>query len=256
MRAVAGTAFEVFELCLGTNVFGWTADEEASFAVLDAYVAAGGNFIDTADSYSAWVEGHCGGESEDVIGRWLASRGCRDDIVLATKVGSLGGLGAANIAERLEASLRRLNTDRIDIYYAHRDDPQTALEETMDAFDALVQAGKVVHVAASNYEPDRLAAALAASGSGARFVALSPHYNLLDRSFESTLAPICESAGLSCVPYFGLAKGFLTGKYREHGAAVSDRGRLDGSAYLDDRGLRVLDVLDAVSAAHETTPLP
>ena len=245
----------MFELCLGSNVFGWTAGEQQSFAVLDAYVAAGGNFIDTADSYSTWVDGHEGGEAETVIGRWLRSRGCRDDIVIATKVGSLGGLGAANIHARIEDSLRRLGTDRIDIFYAHRDDPETPLEETLAAFDSLVRAGKARCIAASNYTAERLEQALAISGrtGGARFVALSPHYNLLERAYETELAELCAREQLACLPFFALAKGFLSGKYRPGMTGVSARGRLDGSAYVDDRGARVLGALGAVAAAHGTT---
>jgi aryl-alcohol dehydrogenase-like predicted oxidoreductase len=255
VTTIAGTDLDVFPLCLGTNIFGWTADEEESFALLDAYAEAGGNFIDTADVYSAWVDGHSGGESEAVIGRWLASRGRRDDMVIATKVGGAGGLGERNIRERVQASLRRLQTDRIDVYYAHFDDAETPLEETLATFDALVRAGSVRYVAASNYKPERLADALAVSEREglARFVALSPHYNLLERGYETTLAPLAAEHDLACVPYYGLAKGFLTGKYRPGAEASSGRGRLDGSAYLDDRGVRVLAALDEVAAAHETT---
>jgi aryl-alcohol dehydrogenase-like predicted oxidoreductase len=255
VTAIARTDLDVFPLCLGTNIFGWTAGENASFAVLDAYAEAGGNFIDTADVYSAWVEGHSGGESEAVIGRWLAARGNRDDVVLATKVGGAGGLTEANIRERAEASLERLQTDRIDLYYAHFDDAETPLEETLGAFDALVRAGLVRYIAASNYKPPRLAEALATSEREglARFVALSPHYNLLERSYEATLAGLADEHDLSCVPYYGLAKGFLTGKYRPGAEASSERGRLDGSGYLDERGLRVLAALDDIAAAHETT---
>jgi aryl-alcohol dehydrogenase-like predicted oxidoreductase len=255
VRTIAGTDLDVFELCLGTNIFGWTVGDQQSFAVLDAYVAAGGNFIDTADSYSRWVDGHVGGESEAVIGRWLAARGGREALVIATKVGQLGGLDAANIEQRVEASLRRLGIDHIDLYYAHRDDPNTPLEETLSALDQLVRAGKVRHIAASNYEPERLADALDISEREGlmKFAALSPHYNLLERSYETTHAALIADRGLSCLPYFGLAKGFLTGKYRLGHAVDSDRGRLDGSAYLDERGLRVLGLLDEIAAAHATT---
>jgi aryl-alcohol dehydrogenase-like predicted oxidoreductase len=256
VRTIAGTDLDVFELCLGTNIFGWTADQDESAAVLDAYVAGGGNFIDTADSYSRWVEGHAGGESETVIGRWLATRDDRDELVIATKAGQLGGLDSANINRRVEDSLRRLQIDHIDLYYAHRDDLETPLHETLTALDGLVRAGKVRYIAASNYEPERLAEALAISEREglARFVALSPHYNLLERSYETTHAGLLTEHGLSCLPYFALAKGFLTGKYRPGQAAGSDRGRLDGSAYLDEHGLRVLGALDEIAAAHGTTP--
>ena len=186
MPTIAQTDLDVFPLCLGGNVFGWTADEAQSFAVLDAYVAAGGNFIDTADVYSSWADGHSGGESEAVIGRWMAARGNRDQLIIATKVAKLAsrpGLSAANIAAAAEDSLARLGTDRIDLYYAHQDDPDVPLEESLGAFDALVRDGKVRHVAASNFGPERLAEALAvAEREGlARYVALQPEYNLVAR---------------------------------------------------------------------------
>lgn len=250
-----GADLDVSRLCLGANVFGWTADRETSFAVLDAYTAAGGNFLDTADSYMWRVPGNAGGESEAIIGEWMESRGNRDALVVATKVGSLPsrpGLSAANIRAACEDSLRRLRTDRIDLYYAHRDDPDTAQEETLDAFDALVREGKVRELGASNFPADRLRSALEISARDglACYVALQPHYNLLERAgFETALAPLLESEGLACLPYYGLAKGFLTGKYRP-GTAV-DSVRAEGaSAYLDDRGVRVLAVLDEIAAGH------
>jgi aryl-alcohol dehydrogenase-like predicted oxidoreductase len=253
MAHINGTDLELHGLCLGGNVFGWTADEEASFAVLDAYVAAGGNVIDTADVYSKWVPGHTGGESEEVIGRWLAARGNREDIVIATKVGGEGGLSADNIRTRAEASLQRLGVEHIDLYYAHYDDPETSLEESLGAFDALVRDGKVRYLAASNYAPERLAEALAvADREGfARYVAFQQHYNLVERDFEDGLREVCEREGLGTLPYFSLAKGFLTGKYRTGGDAV-DSPRAEGAAaYLDERGDRVLDTLDEVAAAHD-----
>jgi aryl-alcohol dehydrogenase-like predicted oxidoreductase len=253
---IGTTDLDVFSLCLGTNIFGWTADQPQSFAVLDAYVAAGGNFLDTADVYSAWIDGHSGGESETVIGNWLADRGNRQELVIATKVGLLGGLTEAGIHQGIEASLRRLQTDYIDLYYVHLDDPEVPLLETLTALDALVRTGKVRYIAASNYKPDRLVEALAISEREglARFVALSPHYNLMERSYETTLAELCARNDISCVPYYALAKGFLTGKYRRDQPVDSQRpGRHNGSAYLDDRGLRVLGALDAAAAAHETT---
>ena len=245
----------ISRLCLGANVFGWTADRDASFAVLDAYVAAGGNAIDTADSYMWRVPGNSGGESETILGAWLAARGNRDDVVLATKVGALPsreGLSAANIRAACEDSLRRLGTDRIDLYWAHRDDPDTAQEETLDAFDALVREGKVRAVGASNFSAARLRSALEISARGAlaAFVALQPHYNLLERAeFETSLSPVLAAEGLACLPYYGLAKGFLTGKYRlgtDVASARAERAR----AYLDDRGLAVLAVLDEIAAGH------
>jgi aryl-alcohol dehydrogenase-like predicted oxidoreductase len=255
MRTIGGTELTVFELCLGTNPFGWTADEQESFAVLDAYVAAGGNFIDTADAYSVWVDGHVGGESETVLGHWLATRGNRDGLVIATKVGSLGGLGAENIAARVDDCLQRLGIDTIDLLYAHRDDPNTPLEESLRALDQVVKEGKARYIAASNYEPDRLAEAfkICEREGLAQFVALQPHYNLLERGYEQTLAGLVERHGIACVPYYGLAKGFLTGKYRPGAAGVSSRGRLDGSAYADERGWRALDALDSVASAHSST---
>ena len=192
MRTIDGTDLNVFELCLGTNPFGWTASEEESFAVLDAYVAAGGNFIDTADAYSVWADGHVGGEAETVIGHWLAARGGRDGLVIATKIGSLGGLGADNIARRVDDCLERLGIDQIDLLYAHRDDPNTPLEESLRALDAVVREGKARYLAISNYDPARLSEALEISEREglARFVVFQPQYNLLERSYEETLADL------------------------------------------------------------------
>jgi aryl-alcohol dehydrogenase (NADP+) len=241
------TELDVFRLCLGGNVFGWTADESESFAVLDAYAAAGGNFIDTADTYMRPNMG----TSEAIIGRWMASRENRDDIVLATKVGSDGGLSAQNLREHAEASLRRLQTDRIDLYYAHKDDLDTPVEETLRAFDELVRAGKVRHIAASNLSADRLSESLAVSWREglAEYVALQPHYNLMERErYEREYAPLVAEHDLACLPYYGLAKGFLTGKYRPGGPDV-DSPRAGGArGYLDARGERVLGALDEVAA--------
>ncbi|MEU8267836.1 aldo/keto reductase [Sphaerisporangium sp. NPDC049002] len=255
MRNIDKTDLSVFPLCLGGNVFGWTADRDTSFAVLDAYVKAGGNFIDTADSYSAWIAGNQGGESETIIGEWMAERGNRDSLVIATKVGQqpgAKGLSAAKIRSAAEGSLRRLGTDRIDLYYAHADDRGTPLEETLTAFDELVREGKVRHIGASNYEADRLAEALAVSDrlGLARYVALQQPYNLVEREYEGRLEEVVARERLSSVPYYGLAKGFLTGKYRP-GVHV-DSARAEGAAaYLQtERGRRVLDALDKVAAAH------
>ncbi|MDQ2582885.1 aldo/keto reductase [Saccharothrix yanglingensis] len=257
MTKLGTSDLDVSRLCLGGNVFGWTADEEASFAVLDGFTRAGGNFVDTADSYSMWAEGHVGGESERVIGRWLASRGNRDEVVVATKVGmlrGLDGLGADTVERAAEDSLRRLGVDHIDLYYAHRDDPGTPQEETLAAFDRLVRAGKVRHVAASNYTAERLASALEVSRREglASFVALQQPYNLVDRAYEGPLRDVVASAGLSSAPYWGLAKGFLTGKYRP-GATVEGPRAAAASKYLDERGLRVLRALDEVAGARGTT---
>ncbi|MGH9034396.1 MAG: aldo/keto reductase [Acidimicrobiia bacterium] len=258
MGKIGTTGLDVFPLCLGGNVFGWTADEAQSFAVLDAYAAGGGNFVDTADSYSFWVPGHTGGESETIIGRWMAARGNRDEMVIATKVGmspGLEGLAAKTVRAAAEASLERLGTDRIDLYYTHRDDPATPVEETLAALDDLVRAGKVRHIAASNFGASRLAEALAVSDREglARYVALQPHYNLVERGdYEGELAALCAREHLSCVPYFALAKGFLTGKHRP-GTRVPSARAEGARAYLDERGVRVLDALDRVAAAQGTT---
>jgi aryl-alcohol dehydrogenase (NADP+) len=252
MRRIAGTDLEVFPLCLGGNVFGWTADERESVAVLDRYVEVGGNFIDTADMYG-------GGESEAIIGRWMLARANRDWLVIATKVGmapGFEGLGRQTIEAGVERSLRRLQTEHIDLYYAHRDDPDTPLEETVAAFDGLVAAGRVRHVGASNYGAPRLARALAiADEQGlARFVAVQPHYNLVERAgYEGELAGLCERENLSCLPYFALARGFLTGKYRADGPTPEGPRAAGAAAYLDGRGVRVLDALDEIAAAHATT---
>src|SRR5918998_6262709 len=229
MATIGTSGIEVSRLCLGANVFGWTADRDTSFAVLDAYTAAGGNFVDTADSYLWRAPGNSGGESETIIGEWLAGRGRRDDVVLATKVGSWPqrkGLSAANNPAACDDSLRRLRTDHIDLYYAHRDDPDTAQEETADAFDALVRAGKVRAIGASNFTAERLRSALEISARDglASYVALQPHYNLMEREeYENALAPLVESEGLACMPYYALAKGFLTGKYRPDTQVESER---------------------------------
>ena len=260
MRQLSGTELRVFPLCLGGNVFGWTVDEAAAFDVLDEYVAAGGNFLDTADTYTSWVsDSSVGGESEEIIGRWMERRGNRDEIVLATKVGKapgLEGLSATTIRRAVEGSLARLKTDRIDLYYAHADDTDTPLEETLAAFDALVREGKVRYLAASNYGADRLEAALAVSDAEglARYVAIQPHYNLVHRAdYEGALSELCRREGIACVPYYALANGFLTGKYRT--ADVTGVSPREGRAtsYVTSEGLATLAALDAVAAAHETT---
>lgn len=248
------TGLDVFPICLGGNVFGWTADEPTSGAVLDAYTEAGGNFIDTANSY-----GGDHGRSEMLIGRWLAARGNRDQIVLATKVGGGRGpfrnLRPETIEHEAHASLERLQADRIDLYYAHFDDPATPLEESLRAFDALVKAGSVLHIAASNYTPERLTAALQLQRELglAEFTVLQPHYNLVERDFERTLLPVAEAWDLAVLPYYALASGFLTGKYRPGGDAVESARASAARAYLDKGGAAVLEVLDQVAAAHQTT---
>jgi len=254
---LADTDLDVFALCLGGNVFGWSIDEQRSFEVLDAYVAAGGNFIDTADSYGRRGPGGPG-ESERIIGRWMAARSNRDQLVIATKVGmspGLTGLSAENVRSGAEASLQRLKTERIDLYYAHKDDAQAPLEETLAAFGSLIADGLIGYAAASNYSAARLAQALeiGARDGMASYVALQPHYNLLERDeYEGELSSLCERAGVACVPYFGLAQGFLTGKYRRDGEGV-DSLRAQGvrESYFNERGFAVLDALDAIAGEHD-----
>jgi aryl-alcohol dehydrogenase-like predicted oxidoreductase len=254
MRTLGRTDLNVFPVCLGGNVFGWTADEEQSRAILDAYLLAGGNFVDTANSYL--VE-H--GRSESIIGRWMTDGGNRERIVLATKVGGGRGevrnLRADTIKREAHASLERLQTDRIDLYYAHFDDEQTPLDESLRAFDALVASGTVRHIAASNYSPSRLTAALELQRQHgwAEFTVLQPHYNLVEREFEHSLLPVAEAWNLAVLPYYALAKGFLTGKYRPDGGKVESARAEGARAYLDRGGGAVLAVLDEVAAAHKTT---
>ncbi|MFI5607494.1 aldo/keto reductase [Amycolatopsis sp. NPDC051903] len=252
MTKLGNSDLDVYGLNLGCNVFNYTADEATSHAVLDAYASAGGNFLDTADVYGG------GGGSETIIGTWLARRGRRDDVVIATKVGAWEqrkGLSAANITAAAEDSLRRLQTDHLDLYYAHRDDQDTPLEETLSAFDSLVRAGKVRYIAASNYSAERLAEALSISDREglARYVALQPHYNLVERDYEKDLAPLVSREGLSTLPYFSLAMGFLTGKYRSHDELGDSPRAPRAVKYLDERGSRVLAALDSVAAAHGTS---
>ncbi len=256
---LADTDLEVFPLCLGGNVFGWTIDEERSFAVLDAYVQAGGNFIDTADTYGRHGSGQAG-DSERIIGRWMAARGNRDRLVIATKVGmsaDLPGLSRDTIRRGIDGSLQRLGVDSVDLYYAHRDDPGTPLEETLGAFDALIGEGKIREAGASNYGAARLREALRLGEREgmARYVALQPHYNLVERrEYEGELAAICERNGLACIPYFGLARGFLTGKYGRDGE-LPDSPRAAGvrASYFNERGFAVLDALREIAADHRST---
>lgn len=249
---------EVFPLSLGGNVFGWGADEAQSFAILDAYTEAGGNFVDTADVYSAWVPGNSGGESETIIGNWLAARGRRDQVVIATKVGGGSperrGLRAEVIRADVEASLRRLRTDYIDLYYTHYDDESLPVEDFLTTLDGLVRQGKVRQIAASNITAARLTEALDASEREglARYVALQPHYNLVSRdTYEGELSRVAAERGLATVPYFALAAGFLTGKYRPGGTPEGSVRAESVQRYLDsERGPRVLAALDEVAAAH------
>ena len=250
-----GTGLKIAPLVLGGNVFGWTADEATSFAVLDAFVAGGFNAVDTANVYSRWVPGHTGGESETVIGNWLASRKVRDRIVLITKVGmDMGeagkGLKKANIVSSIDASLKRLKTDYIDVYLSHAPDAETPIEETLEAHQTLIAAGKVRVAGGSNYDAAGMKAALdAADATHARYAVLQPIFNLMDRKpYEGELEDLCAKEGIGVFPYYGLASGFLTGKYRSE-ADYSKSVRGGGmKRYLNEKGLKVLAALDAVSA--------
>jgi len=252
------TDLKVHPLCLGGNVFGWSADEAQSFAVLNAYTEHNGNFIDTADVYSEWKEGNTGHDSETILGKWMKERGNRSEIVLATKVSKLStrpGLSAANIAAAVDDSLRALQTDYIDIYYAHADDEATPLHETLEAFNNLVQSGKVRYIAASNHTGARLAEAIAISKAEgfAQYIGLQNHYNLLERSeFESDAAPVVVAEGISALPFFGLARGFLTGKYRQ-GATVESVRAGGVTDYQNERGYKVVSLLDDIAKTQGTS---
>lgn len=256
MPRIGSTDLDVFSVALGGNVFGWTADKKASFAVLDAYVDGGGNFIDSADSYSVWIPGHVGGESETIIGEWMKARGNRDKIVIATKVGQLPavqGTSRSSVRQAVEDSLRRLQIDEIDLYYAHIDDQEVPLEETAGVFGELVAEGKVRAIGASNFTPERLQESLDVQKKlgVATWAALQPHYNLIERTgFESGLRDVVAANAMSTVPYFGLARGFLTGKYRVGGPDVDSPRAGSASAYLNERGLSILAALDEVAANH------
>jgi aryl-alcohol dehydrogenase-like predicted oxidoreductase len=261
-RKLGTTGFEVAPLAFGGNVFGWTADEPTSFALLDAFVAAGFNLIDTANSYSRWVPGHQGGESETVIGRWIARRGRHDDVIIATKVGADMGLGHRclrkdYIVAEVERSLARLQVDCIDLYQSHWDDETTPFEETLEAYQQLLRQGKIKAIGASNLTAARLAQALGASAAHGlpRYQTLQPHYNLYERTgFEGELRDLCVREGLGVITYFSLAAGFLTGKYRsEADLAKSPRGA-GLKKHLTPRGMRILDALDRV--AHRCAARP
>lgn len=261
LRQLGRSPLQVAPLAFGGNVFGWSVDEPRSFDLLDAFVDHGFNLIDTADVYEAWVPGNEGGESETIIGNWLARSGKRDQVVIATKVGKWArypGLSPTNIREAVEDSLRRLRTDHIDLYQSHEDDPKVPLEETLRAFDDLVRAGKVRVIGASNYAATRLADALETSASKglARYESMQPEYNLMDRAgFESELQALCVKEQVGVISYYSLASGFLTGKYRSEAdlAKSSARGGRVKN-YLGERGSRVLAALDDVAAAHGATP--
>jgi len=261
-RKLGKSGLDVAPLAFGGNVFGWTVDETRSFSLLDAFVDAGFNLIDTANSYSRWVPGHKGGESETIIGNWLKQSGKRSQVVLATKVGSDMGLGRPcltrdHIFEQVDASLQRLQTDYIDLYQSHFDDVTTPVGETMEAFAQLVQQGKVRVLGASNLSGERLQESLDYSRQHnlPRYETLQPEYNLYNREkYEQTYAPICEREGLSVISYFSLASGFLTGKYRSE-ADLGKSARGGGmKAYLNERGSKILDALDAVAGRYNTRP--
>jgi aryl-alcohol dehydrogenase-like predicted oxidoreductase len=261
-RALGRSGLSIAPLVFGGNVFGWTADAATSFRMLDAFVEAGFDAVDTAEAYSSWVPGHKGGESETIIGDWLARSGKRDQVVIATKVGwhqgdQPGLLSAANIARGAEDSLRRLRTDRIDLYQAHSDDPQTPMEETLGAFARLIEQGKVRAIGCSNFSAARLREALDVSARLGlpRYESVQPPYNLYQRSdFESELAPLVQAEDIGVISYYGLASGFLTGKYRsEADLGQSVRGGGVGR-YLNERGFRILAALDAAAARLGATP--
>ena len=261
-RELGTSGLAVSPLCFGGNVFGWTVDEPTSFVLLDAFVASGMNFVDTADVYSRWKPGNCGGESETIIGKWLKSRGGRDNVVIATKVGGDMGQGRKCLAksyirEAVEHSLKRLQTDYIDLYQSHWDDPETPIEETLEAYAELIRAGKIRAIGASNYNAARLKEALEVSTRTGlpRYGSLQPEYNLYERtSYEGELEPLCREERIGVICYYSLASGFLTGKYRSEGDfGKSPRGSRV-SKYLNERGQRILQALDEVAAQHRTTP--
>jgi aryl-alcohol dehydrogenase-like predicted oxidoreductase len=258
MITIAETDLVVHPLCLGGNVFGWSADKAQSEGVLDAYTKHGGNFIDTADVYSEWKEGNVGGESETIIGKWAKARGNRSELVIATKVAMLSkrpGLSAANIIAACDESLQRLQTDYIDLYYSHKDDEETPIEETLNAYAQLIAQGKVRYIAASNFGADRLAQSLkfSADNSIPSYVAVQDHYNLMHRiEFEGNQAPLLEKNSITCIPYFGLARGFLTGKYRA-GVTVDSLRAGGVTQYQSEKGYAVVSALEEISMAHNSS---
>jgi aryl-alcohol dehydrogenase-like predicted oxidoreductase len=261
-RQLGQSSIEVAPLMLGGNVFGWTADESTSFKILDAFLAAGLNFIDTADSYSTWVPGHQGGESETIIGNWFKRSGKRDKIVIATKLGSEipgqgKGLSKEWIMRQVEASLKRLQTDYIDLYQSHRDDPATPVEETLEVYAQLIQQGKVRVIGCSNFTAERTKESLTASAKHGwpRYESLQPHYNLYERTaYETTLQPLALQEKLGVIPYYSLASGFLTGKYRSQDDLKKSQRGQSTKKYLNDRGFRILQALDQVAERHQSKP--
>jgi len=261
-RRLGRSSLEVPPITLGCNVFGWTADEKTSFALLDAWLAAGFNFLDTADVYARWVPGSTGGDSETIIGKWLKARGNRDEIILATKLGiEMGpgkkGLSRAYMLTAVEASLRRLQTDRIDLYQSHRDDPDTPIEETLSAYAELIKAGKVREIGASNFSADRLAESLKISTDKGlpRYQSLQPQYNLVERAgFEGPLEDLCLAEKIGVIGYYSLASGFLTGKYKSRADAEGRARGRGAEKYLNDYGFGVIKALEEVAARYEAKP--
>jgi aryl-alcohol dehydrogenase-like predicted oxidoreductase len=261
-RQLGTSEIQIAPLALGGNVFGWTIDQPTSFQILDGFVDAGFTFIDTADIYSTWVPGHKGGESETIIGNWLKQTGKRSEVVIATKVGiemspTDKGLSKAYILRAVEASLLRLQTDYIDLYQSHKDDPNTQLAETLEAYAHLIKQGKVRVIGASNYDKNRLGESLGTSeeNNWPRYESLQPNYNLYDRAdFETNLEPLCLSAKLGVIPYYSLASGFLTGKYRSEKDTIGTKRGQGITKFLNGRGFRILAALDSVSQSHNTNP--
>ena len=252
MIKLANTDLTIYPLCLGGNVFGYSADKENSEVVLSFYADNGGNFIDTADMYSQWAPGHIGGESETIIGNWMKKRGNRSQMIIATKVGKLDtkpGLSPSNIISACEDSLKRLGSDYIDIYYSHQDDPDTPIEQSLGAYDSLIKAGKVRYIAASNFTPERLQESLDISKklNLASYIASQDQYNLMERTYENSLMPTLKSNGLSQIPFYGLARGFLTGKYRKGKTVESIRANGVTTSYANDRGWAILEKLDQIA---------
>jgi aryl-alcohol dehydrogenase-like predicted oxidoreductase len=258
MIKLANTDLTVYPLCLGGNVFGYSADKENSEAVLSFYADNGGNFIDTADMYSQWAPGHIGGESEMIIGDWMAKRGNRQKMIIATEVSKLDtrpGLKAANIKAACDESLKRLKSDYIDLYYAHQDDLDTPIEESLGAFDELIKAGKVRYIAASNFTAERLQESLNISKANglSSYIASQDQYNLMEREYEKGLMPTIEKNNLSQIPFYGLARGFLTGKYRPGVSVESVRASGVASNYANERGWNLLSKLDQITKDKKTT---
>ena len=255
MIKLANTNLTVYPLCLGGNVFGYSADKQNSEAVLSFYADNGGNFIDTADMYSQWAPGHIGGESETIIGNWMKKRGNRAQMIIATKVGKLDtkpGLSPSNVISACEDSLKRLGSDYIDIYYSHQDDLDTPIEQSLGAYDSLIKAGKVRYIAASNFTPERLQESLDISKklNLASYIASQDQYNLMDRDYETSLRDTVEKNGLSEIPFYGLARGFLTGKYRPGASVESVRASGVGNSYANERGWKMLEKLDQIANEH------